>query len=77
MELMNKVKEIAEKVQNDPELAKSFQKDPVKALEGLLGVDLPDEAVKSVIDGVKAQLAGSNILGAIEGGLENLFGKKE
>ena len=72
MELMEKIKEVTEKVQADPNFAEEFKADPVKALENVLDVDLPDEMVKNVIDVVKAQLEGTDILGA----LNNLFHKK-
>lgn len=72
MELMEKIKEVTEKVKGDPNFAEEFKKDPVKALENVLDVDLPDEMVNNVIDGVKAQLAGTDVLGA----LNNLFHKK-
>lgn len=38
-----KIEELAAQLQKDPHLLQNFQKDPVKALETLLGVDLPDE----------------------------------
>ena len=33
-----------------------FTKDPVKAVEKVLGVDLPDDVVNKIIDAVKAKL---------------------
>ncbi len=75
MEIVEKIKEIVEKVQKDPALAEKFSKDPAKSLEGLLDVDLPDEMVNKIIEGVKAQVAGGDLLGKIEGGLAGLFGK--
>ena len=41
---------------NDKALQKQFQTDPVKVLEKVLGIDLPDEILNPIIDGVKAQL---------------------
>ncbi|MEG2852215.1 MAG: 1-deoxy-D-xylulose-5-phosphate synthase N-terminal domain-containing protein, partial [Hydrogenoanaerobacterium sp.] len=52
MEIKDKIEEIIEKIKNDKTLAEDFKKDPVKTVEGLLGVDLPDEAVKGIIEGV-------------------------
>ena len=49
-----------------------FQKEPVKALEELLGVDLPDDQVQGLIDGIKANLSIEKIGGMLGG----LFGKK-
>ena len=45
----------------DHALLKTFQKDPVKALEKVLNVDLPDDLINPVIDGIKAKIAVDNI----------------
>ena len=52
-----KVDELVKKITSDKDLAKKFAKNPVKAVEDLLGVDLPDEVVKKVIEGVKAKIS--------------------
>ena len=67
-----KVEELACKLQKDPSLLKNFQEDPVKTLESLIGVDLPDEQLKPLVAGVKAKLAASNLGGALDG-LKKLF----
>ena len=54
------IKQIAE---ND-ELQKQFKTDPVKAVEKVLGVDLPDDLVEKVIAGVKAKMTAENIAAA-------------
>ena len=54
------VKQIAE---ND-ELQKQFKTDPVKAVEKVLGMDLPDDLVEKVITGVKAKMTAENIADA-------------
>lgn len=71
-DVKEKVEEIVQKLQKDPVLLKSFQADPVKALEKLTGVDLPDDQLKPVIAGIKAKLAASDIGGALDG-LKKLF----
>ena len=57
---MDKLKEmidkVVDKVKKDPDFAKKFQKEPVKALEDILGVDLPDDKVNSIIDAVKTKI---------------------
>ena len=67
-----KIDEVVNKVKNDKDFAAKFQKEPIKAVEDVLGVDLPDDQIKSVVDGVKAKV---NIDG-IAGKLGGLFGKK-
>ncbi len=63
-----KVEELVGKVQKDPATLKDFQDDPIKTVEKLLGVDLPDELVA----GIKAKLAAAGLGGKLEG-LKNLF----
>lgn len=67
-----KIEEIVEKVQKDPELMKNFKENPVQVVEGLIGVDLPDDMVEKVVDGVKAKIS-MDKLGSALGGL---FGRK-
>lgn len=67
-----KIEELADKLQKDPNLLKSFQADPVKTLEKLTGVDLPDEQLKPLVAGVKAKLATSDLGGKLDG-LKKLF----
>ena len=73
---MEKVKEYIEKVierlTKDDDLMDLFKKDPVKALEKVLGVDLPDDVINGVVAGVKAKLASDKISGAL-GALKKLF----
>ena len=66
------IEELVSKLQKDPALLQSFQKDPVKALEQLTGMNLPDEQLKPLIAGIKAKLAAADIGGALDG-LKKLF----
>ena len=56
MDLKKKIDEIVKKIKADDGFAKKFKNDPVKAVESVLGVDLPDDQVNKLIDGVKAKL---------------------
>ena len=56
MEIKAKVEEILEKVKGDDGVLAKFKEDPVKAIEDLIGKDLPDEQVKAIVEGVKAKL---------------------
>ncbi|HXK72087.1 MAG TPA: hypothetical protein PLQ68_05240, partial [Clostridia bacterium] len=56
MDLKKKIDEIVKKIKADDEFGKKFKDDPVKAVESVLGVDLPDDQVNKLIDGVKAKL---------------------
>ncbi len=56
MDIKEKIQEMVEKVTSDKTLMEQFQKEPVKAVEKVLGVDLPDDIVEKIIDGVKAKI---------------------
>ncbi|MCI8738876.1 MAG: hypothetical protein HFG10_02040 [Oscillibacter sp.] len=71
-DVKEKVEEIAKKLQANPALLKSFQADPIKTVEKLVGVDLPDEQLKPVVAGIKAKLAASDLGDKLEG-LKKLF----
>lgn len=71
-DLKAKVEEAVKKLQSDPALLGKFQQDPVKAVETLFGVDLPEEQLKPVVAGIQAKLAASDLGGKLEG-LKNLF----
>ena len=75
MDIKKMIEELVEKIQNDPDVLKKFNDEPVKCLEQLLDVDLPDEYVEKLIDGIKAKLTMDKV-GDILGGLGGLFGKK-
>lgn len=53
MDIKEKVTEVVEKIKKDPELLAEFQKDPVKAVEKVVGMDLPDELIEKVVEGIK------------------------
>ncbi|MBE6016911.1 MAG: hypothetical protein E7233_04765 [Lachnospiraceae bacterium] len=55
LNIKEKIDEIVAKFKNDPELLKKFKEDPIKTIEGIIGVDLPDEQLKGIVEGVKAK----------------------
>ncbi|MBR3630335.1 MAG: hypothetical protein IKN55_07685 [Oscillospiraceae bacterium] len=73
MDIKAKIEELVNKVRNDKDFAAKFSADPVKAVEGVIGVDLPDDQINGVIDAVKAQIAGGDIINKLGG----LFGGKK
>lgn len=75
MDIRAKIDEIVNKVKSDPNIASKFQKDPIKTVEGILGVDLPDDVIKQVVEGVKAKINVDDINGKL-GTLGGLFGNK-
>lgn len=77
MDIKEKIEELVEKIKGDKGLLESFQKDPIPTLEKLLGIDLPDEKLEALADGIKAKLNLDKLgsLGDKLGGLKGLFGK--
>ncbi|MBE6857230.1 MAG: hypothetical protein E7500_07390 [Ruminococcus sp.] len=57
MDIKAKIEELVDKVKNDKDFASDFKSNPVKAVEKVIGVDLPDEKIESIIDGVKAKIS--------------------
>ena len=56
MEINKLITNIVDKLKSDPALLSSFKKEPVKTLESLSEIDLPDQQVEMVITAVKAKL---------------------
>ena len=74
MDIREKIEVLVKKIKADKNFAAKFQKDPIKAVEDVLGVDLPDELIEKIIDGVKAKIKLED-LGDIAGKLGGLFKK--
>lgn len=72
MDIKAKIEEVVNKVKSDKNFAEKFKNEPVKAVEEILGVDLPDDVVNNVVNGVKAKID----VGNIKDSLGSLFGKK-
>ena len=75
MDIKAKIDELAKKITGDKTLLKKFQDNPVSVVENLLGIDLPDEQIMKLVDGIKAKIKLDNVADAV-GALGNLFGKK-
>jgi len=72
MDIKAKITELVDKIKNDKELQAQFKEDPVKAVETLLGVDLPDDTVEKIVDGIKAKLTADKLSEGL-GALKKLF----
>ena len=75
LDIKEKIEDLVEKIQKNPAMLKKFNTEPVKVVEELVGVDLPDELIEKVVDGVKAKLTMDKVGDAL-GALSGLFGKK-
>lgn len=75
MDIKKMIEEVVERIQKNPDLLKKFNEEPVPVLEKILGVDLPDDQLEKLIDGIKAKITLDKV-GDVLGGLGSLFGKK-
>lgn len=74
MDIKEQITSMVEKITSDKELMELFKREPVKAIEKVLGVDLPDDVVEKVIDGVKAKMTADKAADAL-GVIKGLFDK--
>ena len=74
VDIKEKIEELVGKIKNDPKTMESFKDDPIKTLEDLLGVDLPEDQLKTVADGIKAKLTVDKI-SDVAGTLGGIFKK--
>ena len=79
MDLQKMIKDVLEKLSSDEKLKGKFLSDPTAVLEKLIGIDLPNDQINAIIEGVKAKLklddvadTAKNIMGTLGG----RFGKK-
>ena len=74
MDIKKNVEELVERIQKNPKLLKEFQEDPIKVIEELTGLDLPDAELKKLAELVKAKIDMDKV-GDLLGGLGGLFKK--
>lgn len=72
MDIKELIEKAVDKIKNDDALQAQFKKDPIKAIEKLLGVDLPDDIMEKVVAGVKAKISIDDLSDAV-GLLKKLF----
>ncbi len=75
IDIKEKIEELVEKIKKNPAMLKKFKENPVKVVEELVGIDLPDELIEKVVDGVKAKITMDKVGDAL-GALSGLLGKK-
>ncbi len=72
MDIKAKIEELTDKIKNDKNLQAQFKSNPVAAVESLLGVELPNDKIEAIADGIKAKIKFDDLGDKIGG----LFGKK-
>ena len=75
VDIKAKIEQIAKKLMSDKTLMQRFEKNPASVIEEYVGVDLPDDLVNQIVEGVKAKLTVDKVGDALDG-LGKLFGKK-
>ncbi len=73
-ELKEKIEEIVKKLTENKDLLSDFKKEPIKTVEKLLGIDLPDEKLEAIVDGVKAKITMDKIDDLTDGKLGDALG---
>jgi len=72
MDIKAKAAELVELIKKDPSLLNQFRENPVKVVESIIGMDLPDDQIKQLAELIKAKIDLDKV-GSLLGGL---FGKK-
>ena len=79
MDIQKIISDVVARLTSNPDLIKSFLGNPVELLEKTFGIDLPDDQINQIIEGVKSKVDLSKLdagkaLGLL-GKLKGLFGK--
>ena len=69
--ISDNIKNIVNKIKNDKNFEKEFKNNPVKAVEGILGVELPDDKIMQIVDAIKAKISADDVKDKIG----DIFGK--
>ena len=69
--ISDNIKNIVNKIKNDKNFEKEFKNNPVKAVGGILGVDLPDDKIMQIVDAIKAKISADDVKDKIG----DIFGK--
>lgn len=54
--IVEKIQEIVKKIRDDKNFAAKFKRDPIRTVEDLLNIDLPNEQIEAIVNGVKAKI---------------------
>lgn len=72
MDIKEKIEQIAKKLLSDKTLMSRFEKNPASVIEEYVGVDLPDDLVNQLVEGIKAKITVDKVGDAL-GALGKLF----
>ena len=74
MDIKATIEKAVKKLMSDKNLMAKFERNPVSVIEQLVGIDLPDQQVNQLVEGIKAKIKLDQV-GNVLGGLGGLFGK--
>ena len=74
MDIKKNVEELVEKIKKNPKLLEEFKKNPVKVVEEIVGMDLPDKEINELAKLVMAKIDMDKV-GDLLGGLGSLLKK--
>lgn len=74
MDIKEKIEEIVKKLLADKTLMARFERNPASVIEEYVGIDLPDEQVNQLVEGIKAKIKLDQV-GDVLGGIGKLFGR--
>ena len=72
LDIKAEINKIVDKAKGDDKFMDKLKANPVKAVEETVGVDLPDDMIKKVVEGVKAKISLDKLSDAAAG-LKKLF----
>jgi hypothetical protein len=74
MDIQKIINDVVSKLKEDDKLLENFKTNPTKVLEKLVGVDLPDDKIDPIIQGIKAKLNLDDLAEKAEGVMNVLGG---
>ena len=69
MDIKAKIEEVVARIKDDKDFSAKFSKDPIAAVETIIGVNLPDDQIKLLIEGINGKVnldKASGLLGSIK-----------
>ena len=72
MDIKEKITELVPKIKEDENLMTKFKEDPIKTIEELIGIDLPNESIEKLVEGIKTKISMDNAKDGL-GKLTDLF----
>ena len=69
VDIKETITKAVESITKDEKKMAEFKKNPVKTIESVVGIDLPDDVMNKVVEGVKAKVSvdkAADVIGSIK-----------